>query len=263
MLSGFRVVLSHPLFPGNLGSVARACANFGVTDVVLVNAECSPTDIDALRYASGAPSKEVLASMKTAPSVAAAIADCQLAIAFARKENRPPRARDYSAAAWETLESALRGGSTGCKVALVFGKEDHGLPDEDIAVCSFECMIESADIHPTLNLSHAVAVVLHTLTREAPDWSRKQKQATTTRWVSSEAIEPEDAPARLEDIETTIAHWRRLLVDAGITTGNNPDQLLAPMAAVVRRAALTQRDVGYFRAFFSKLQNAISVKRSS
>ena len=44
--------------------------------------------------------------------------------------------------------------------ALVFGREESGLTEEELRLCSHACAVPSGRVHPSLNLSHAVAVVL-------------------------------------------------------------------------------------------------------
>ena len=48
-------------------------------------------------------------------------------------------------------------------VALVFGREESGLLEEELLLCSHACAIPSGRSQPSLNLSHAVAVVLSQL----------------------------------------------------------------------------------------------------
>lgn len=234
------LVLVEPLFAGNLGAVARIAANFDVTDLVLVRPQCSPLDDEALKYAVGVPAKTILHNARIVDTLSAALAQCSLSVAFVRKDNRSPKTTSYV----EKVLSALS--LQPQRVALVFGKEDHGLSNQDSELCTFEASIHTSNTYPSMNLSHAVAVVLHQVFTE---------RATHNVPNSQSDLAPH------QEVETLIDHLRTLMVDAEITTGDNPDKLLRPMALVLRRSGLTQRDIGHFRAFFSKTQNALERAR--
>jgi TrmH family RNA methyltransferase len=53
-------------------------------------------------------------------------------------------------------------------VGLVFGREDYGLYNEELASCDVVCTVPTSPEYPVMNLSHAVAVLLYELNRDAP-----------------------------------------------------------------------------------------------
>lgn len=62
-----------------------------------------------------------------------------------------------------SLRSLPRGGHEQSTVAVVFGREESGLSQEELALCSLRCSIAASESCGSLNLSHAVAVVLSQL----------------------------------------------------------------------------------------------------
>jgi TrmH family RNA methyltransferase len=250
-----RLVLVEPLFAGNLGAIARLAGNFNVRDIVLVSPHCSPQDTEALKYAVGS-NKAILEQMRIVETLSQALDQCVASVAFAKKDNRPARYFDYVGHARELLEKGAVHSQN--KVALVFGKEDHGLSNHEIELCHHETVIHTDAAFVSMNLSHAVAVVLHGLYQMAqPHLSGFQQEFRSQRYN-----EELDTPATAAELEALVEHLKQTMISAEITSGPNPEQLLRPMAAALRRAHLTKRDLGYFRAFFSKTQNTIQRYRS-
>jgi tRNA/rRNA methyltransferase len=79
------IVLCGPQIPGNVGAVARAMANFGLSDLRLVN-PCDHLAEEARMFAAGAT--QLLESARIFPDLAAAISDLQITVATTRREGR-------------------------------------------------------------------------------------------------------------------------------------------------------------------------------
>ena len=154
-MAAYRVVLVSPLYDGNVGAIARAMANFGLTELIMVN-PCELTD-EAFRRAKHA--QYILENAQIVSDFESAIAGCDLVvgtsgIVTAGEKNFtrvPESARDFADKMKEY---------TG-KVALVFGPEDDGLSQKDLERCDLLVHIPSSDSYPVLNLSHAVSIVAY------------------------------------------------------------------------------------------------------
>ncbi len=124
-----RVVLVNTSHPGNIGAAARAMKNMGLERLYLV----APRDFPAPRAVwRAAGAADVLERAVVVESLADAIADCGLVIGTSARERRIPwpllEPRECGVRAWE--ESAQH------EVALVFGREDRGLTNEELAQCT-------------------------------------------------------------------------------------------------------------------------------
>jgi len=152
MMTNLRVVLVEPQIPANLGFIARCLDNFGLDDWVAVNG-CKVKGSEAER--TGAPSKQVLATLQRASSLEEAIADCDLAIGFTARDGfrRAPLPMHEIQATLGELPSDAR-------IALVFGREDRGLEASECERCSSLFTIPTAAFS-SFNLSHAVAITLY------------------------------------------------------------------------------------------------------
>ena len=199
VLAPFRIVLQSTLFPLNLGSVARAAANFDARDIALVSPRCDfeSTDNyvqrDAFAMACG-PARDYLLGARRFGTLEEALEGCEAAVAFTARSSRARLAvcgdplplaavaRLPGAAAGlqglpglpgglpEEEEGAPAGAGAAAwpsgQVALVFGPEDNGLEQEELALCTHTCALRTAETMTSLNLSHAVAVVLASLYEE-------------------------------------------------------------------------------------------------
>jgi tRNA/rRNA methyltransferase len=150
------VVLVRPKEDGNVGAVARVARNFGASRLILV-APRAPLGPDAHRRAMGGLS--LLRGARTVSTFARAVDESDLVVgttdmstgrssAYLRRSISPERLGD--------LLLPVTG-----RVAIVFGPEDNGLSRTELARCDVLVHIPARREFPTLNLSHAVAVVLY------------------------------------------------------------------------------------------------------
>lgn len=152
-----RIVLCATRNPLNIGAAARAMANFGLDDLVLV----APYGEAWRRARSARAGAAVLAHARVAATLPAAIADCQFVVGTAGLAGRRPEA---PAADWTELAGRLPAG----RCALVFGNEKTGLSVAEIGCCHVLARIATAAAAPSMNLGQAVAVCAYELHRRQP-----------------------------------------------------------------------------------------------
>ncbi len=161
-----RVVLVRTRNPLNIGSAARALANFGVEDLALVE-PYEPSWKEARSAVGGEPVLKRACSI----SLEEALADRELVVgttAGRRRELRQPLV-DLQA-----LPALLRERlSPGGKLAILFGSEKTGLRNEDLRHCDVLVRVPTSPATPSMNLAQAVAVVAYELARPASAESRK------------------------------------------------------------------------------------------
>jgi len=155
-LGRISVVLVEPRMPGNVGSTARAMRNFGLSRLVLVN----PVDIrspEARRMAYGA--EDLLEGARTVGSLMEAISGATLVVGTTHRRGRGREPIYGPRHVVERIISVAREG----EVAILFGREDRGLTNEEIKLCDMVVSIPTACNYPSLNLSHAVMVIAYEL----------------------------------------------------------------------------------------------------
>lgn len=178
----FRVVIVSPEYSGNIGFVARAMANFGATDLVLVaGAAINDEARDRAVHA-----QLVLDRARRVASLKEALRGCSLAVGTTAVLATTDKSHRRNSV---TLESAVkRIRKAPGKVALVFGRESRGLLNDELEQLDLLATIPTNDAYPSLNVSHSVAVALYELSgavREVPRSplaSRAEREALLDRY---------------------------------------------------------------------------------
>jgi TrmH family RNA methyltransferase len=149
-LAAVRVVLVRPRQPGNVGLAARAVANHGAGRLCLV----APRGFDPDQARWMAPhAQAVIDQALFTATIAEAVADCALVVGTSA------RARRADAPLWDPARLAREAATTAGPVAVVFGPEDAGLSNDDLAACDAAVRLPTA-AHSSLNLGMAVGVTL-------------------------------------------------------------------------------------------------------
>jgi tRNA/rRNA methyltransferase len=153
------IVLCGPQFPGNVGAVARAMANFGLNDLRLVN-PCDHLAEEARKFAAGAA--QLLEAARIFPDLPAAISDLQITVATTRREGRL-RGNLLESTQLPDLLGSL---PVGAKAGLIFGREQSGLTSDEVALCSHTVRVATNSCTGSLNLAQAVVLFLYELARQ-------------------------------------------------------------------------------------------------
>ncbi|MDP9170741.1 MAG: RNA methyltransferase [Acidobacteriota bacterium] len=159
------VVLIATRNPLNIGAAARAVANFGLTDLRLVD----PYDVAFREAVSAVGGAHILRSARVFPTLSEAVADCSLVVGTTAAQHRVPQQPV------ERLEAGMvRVREHSGPAALLFGSEKFGLSNEDLSFCHALIRIQTSEGTPSMNLGQAVAVCLYEFGRAetAPKASR-------------------------------------------------------------------------------------------
>jgi TrmH family RNA methyltransferase len=237
------VVLVRPHFPGNLGSTARAARNFGVSDVRLIEPACLP-DEEAHRFASGAD--DLLDQMRRYPTLVDAVAEFDVVVATSSLRGRSER-RWLDLAQLPDFLGSL---SSGARVAYVFGPERSGLTEEERSRASATLNVPTDPAFPTMNLAHAVAVLL------AVHRTFAGSQASDNPGLS-----PNSDLAPAGDVEAAIGHWDRALDAIGFYDTGHRDRSLRDWRSIIAGRPLGAREVALLRGVANRI--LVSLRRSS
>jgi TrmH family RNA methyltransferase len=177
-----KVVLVEPRVDGNVGAVARSMANFGFTELCMVK-PCELTD-EAFKRAKHAG--YILREAQVVSSFEEAIADCFHVVGTSGIVTAGEK--HYIRIPLTPKEFAERLDDVEDKVAVVFGPEDTGLRQEELARCDLLVSIPSHEDYPVLNLSHAATIVLYELYQKQIHVVLRRRRASTSGrscWSSS------------------------------------------------------------------------------
>ncbi len=232
---------------GNIGAVCRVAKAFGFPDVRLVRPEADPRADEARWLAHGA--EDVLAAAPQFDSLREALAGCHRTVATtARPRNwgRPVLLPEEAAA--ELSERLDAGGrEAGAPYGVVFGPEDRGLTNEELALCDAILSIPlPADPGATLSLPHAASIVGWELSRGA---SRETLRPAARGVQSERSSHPLDTEG-VDDLVTEITH---ALDEIGFRPRPNPMRFRGNLRDFVARAHPTCGDRAVLRGMFAQI----------
>jgi tRNA/rRNA methyltransferase len=152
-----RIILVEPAGALNLGSVARVLKNMGLTQLWLVNPQCDRHSEDAQQMAVHA--KDILDAAQIVDSLPAALVGCQRAIATVGRIDFTDEMLTEAQDAITGLQWLIAAPSS----AIVFGPEDRGLSNREIAYCQQILTIPTSEAYASLNLAQAVGICCYQL----------------------------------------------------------------------------------------------------
>jgi TrmH family RNA methyltransferase len=156
LLDNVSIVLVGIRNVGNIGSAARAMKNMGLTRLVLVNP--APYDTpEVYNMAWGA--EEVVRNARVCKTLDEAVGDCGLVVGTTRRKGR----RRRTIAPLRAMISKIGAASTSNRAAILFGREDKGLSNEELAYCQLALSIPTSRKTPSLNVAQAVMLVCYEL----------------------------------------------------------------------------------------------------
>jgi len=169
--SNLKIVLVEPNGPLNVGSVARLCSNFEVEELRIVSPKCDIFSLEAKKMAL--KGQKFLDHCKIFDNLEKAIFDCDLVIASC---GRIDVSKDSF---FESSEDILHWTKSFKKLnnlAIIFGREDRGLTNSELLLANKTFNIPTSQKNPSLNLSHAVSIVLYELNRSSKRKFNKESE---------------------------------------------------------------------------------------
>ncbi|MFM2080392.1 MAG: hypothetical protein RLZZ219_1074 [Cyanobacteriota bacterium] len=244
-------MLVEPAGPLNVGSVARLCANFGIAELRLVAPRCDHRGPEARQMAVHAG--PLLEQAGIYADLAAALADCRRVVATSGRIEPEdlPLAPVGEALAWLQAAGGGAAGPDGTAVApgaLVFGREDRGLSNDELRMAGRVVRLSTDPAYSSLNLSHAVAICLHELRRPAP-----RPVAAPVAASKAPAAEGGEPCAR-GPLEDALADAEALLLEVGFLHPHTAHARMAKLRALLQRAQVTDPEVALLRGMVRQLR---------
>ncbi|MCB1690175.1 MAG: tRNA (cytosine(32)/uridine(32)-2'-O)-methyltransferase TrmJ [Halioglobus sp.] len=241
-----RIVLVNTTHPGNIGGVARAMKNMGLQRLYLVAPRDYPNEQAVWRAASA---NDVLDSAVVVPTLNDAIGDCQFVVGTSARERRIP---------WPLMDArqcaermALASGRE--QVAVLFGREDRGLTNDELKVCNLHLNIPTSEDYSSLNLAMAVQIVAYEL-----------RMLTSPAGQPSSAVDEWDAPfASRENMERFYTHLEEALVDIEFLDPAAPRQLMSRLRRLYSRVRLDEMELNILRGILTETQKWVRRGRDS
>jgi TrmH family RNA methyltransferase len=203
LLRNIRVVLYEPQDPVNIGGTVRVMKNMGLDDLVLVRPmRYDPDKLERIAHNT----RDLAGRIRHVDELGDALQDCVAVYAFAGKQRavRWPvvTPRDMAGLA---LERAVDG-----PVAMLFGREDHGLPNEALDQSTAVVCIPTTE-HMSLNLAQAILVGAYELHLAAGDVTRTRNPEHVMRAVRSLLSRAEPATREMDLVKSMAIEVERTL----------------------------------------------------
>ena len=224
------VVLDHPQDLVNIAHVVRGLKNFGLRDLRLVN----PREYESYRVEGIAhQTQDILSRVRVYSTLEEAIAECVHVVGFTARGRTAKRNLQRPREAAAEITSLADGGP----VALLFGREDKGLSNDALDRCHRVVTIPSDPGYPSLNLAHAVIIMLYelALVRGAEERPFKEPRRSS-----------EPAPA--DELERLFADVATALQAIEFFKTRNADGVMRTIREIAHRTPLDLREVKLLRA---------------
>lgn len=227
-----RIVLVGTTHPGNIGAVARAMKNMGLSKLYLVNPKMFP---HAEATARASKADEVLAQATITETLAAAVGECKLVIGSST------RLRDLSLELLDPRECATKvvAVSESNEVALVFGRESSGLTNDELLQCHYHVYIPTIKNFASLNLAAAVQIIVYEL------YMVNLKPIAAKQY---------DTLATAAEMQLFYEHLQQVLIDIDFLKLNN-SQLMRRLKRLFNRSQLETTEINILRGILNAISN--------
>ena len=246
-----RIVLVETSHPGNVGAVARAMKNMLLESLYLVRPKQFP-DSHAMARSSGAI--DVLNNAVVCGSLAEAVSDCRLIIAASARSRSIPWPTTTAPEAAQKLIDA----SQQAPVALVFGREDRGLNNEELDHCHFMVQLPANPDFSSLNIAAAVQVFSYEIRKTfLAGFSQHPKPSSAEPTWSSEL--DDDKPASSINIKRLFNHLESTLEQVNFMPAHRTRTLMRKLMRFFYKSQITEEEVRIFRGILTELQRQSTI----
>ena len=236
-LNSVKIVLVGTTHPGNIGAAARAMKNMGIKSLSLVQPKEFPSDVAIYRSKAA---KDILEHAQVFNTLEEAISDCELVIGTSARGRKVP---------WpilnpkEAAEEVSRS-SSHHKIAIIFGREDRGLTNEELGLCNLHVNIPTDPDYSSLNLAQAVQILVYEIRQAILD-----EQEDKNYW--------DVELANNDQTELLINHMDELMQQVEFYDVDNPRKLLLRVRRFFKRSRIDVMETNIFRGLFATIQKKL------
>jgi len=242
-----RFVLVEPVYPGNIGSCARAMMNMGHEKLCLVN---PPPFLVEEAFQMACAAKPILYHARVEKSLQKTISDAQLVIGLTA---RLGQRRGPHITLTEAIDRALETSANG-PVYFVFGREDCGLVKEELLQCQLITEIPSHQDLRSLNLAQALLIVAYEIQKKSfPHEARTRADRSMHKTPAPSAAEMDHLYQHLEAVMRKVGYQE-------ISDKSSRDVVsmaLLRLRRIFGRAGMERRDVETIEGFCSRIEKTL------
>ncbi|MCX5497026.1 RNA methyltransferase [Kaistia dalseonensis] len=242
LIDGPAIILVEPQLGENIGTAARAMANFGLRDLRVVNPRDGWPSESARRAASRAD--HVFDRIRLFGTVEEAVADLGYVAATTARPRELAKTVRGPASAAEMMRGRMM---EGVRTGVLFGRERIGLTNEEISLADEIVTLPIDPQFASLNIAQAVLIVAY-------EWRRSglESEEAGLRFTT-----PNDSrPATKEELIGLFEHLEGAL-DA--VTFFRPVEkrpvVVHTLRAMLQKAQFTEKDIRTLRGVIAALEN--------
>lgn len=232
----WRVVLVRPRNPLNIGAAARAMANFGFDDLVVV----APFDPVWREARSAVGAGHILKSARMADHLSEAVGDCNFVVGTTTGSRRN---LDRDPVPLTELTSAPQKLPSRARAAVLFGSEKTGLLNDHLSYCHLLVRVPTTAGCPSMNLGQSVAVWCYELARAAGF----PRTAASGRVHSS-------LPANIQSLDHLLDRAARLLDYSGYFKPKGKPAQVLKLRRLLLDLGLSNHDVRVLGGVLAQLE---------
>ena len=269
-LSCLQIVMVNTTLPANIGSAARAMHTMGLSRLTVVDPKL-PIDETSVSHAAGG--SELLTSATITPTLESAIADCQLVFAASSRSRHMPRPVVTPTQAANIMfdfidkQTALNLANNSespqaiskPNIAILFGREDRGLTNEELAYADYHIQIDANPAYPVLNVASAVQVIASFIFAYAQTHAQNPDESLDDVNPVQPILDVHlrqqwDEPAiTQQQLQQLIQRTTDLMVQRGLADSEHLKSLPARLSRLGSRVQLDQKEYQLLSALIAKL----------
>jgi len=235
------IVLYKPKYAGNIGAVARAAKNMGISNIIVAGK--ADYDRAEMQQRSTHLAADVLEQTIYADSLEEALGSFNYIVGTTARlgKARGPFISPRAAA------QNIAGLSQKNSIALLFGPEDTGLANDQLLLCHSVVTIPTAREFTSLNLSHAVMILCY--------------EIYIASSLAVAALETKPKLALSSELEGMYGQIKDLLARIGFFNPENPDYWMLDVRRFFSRCGLLPREVKIIRGICRQLEWSVLHKK--
>jgi len=238
-----KIILIETSNSGNIGSTLRAMKTMGFSNLCLVNPKKFPSEeVTAL----AANASDLIDTVQVVNSLEEALDGCNLVIGTSSRDRKVPWPNESIISASPKIIAEADKDNV---VAILFGREDRGLTNDELQRCNLHVHIPANEDYPVLNVAMSVQVVCY--------------QLLIDRTIGSEIKDNQhwDVPsAEANHVNRLIEHFTDVAEKLEVFNKGNPRQIGARIKRLFTRVGLDEMEVNFMRGFLAAVEKKLEDK---
>ena len=238
-----KIILIETSNSGNIGSTLRAMKTMGFGNLCLVNPKKFPSEeVTAL----AANASDLINTVEVVNNLEEALDGCNLVVGTSSRDRKVPWPNESIISASPKIIAEADKDNT---VAILFGREDRGLTNDELQRCNLHVHIPANEDYPVLNVAMSVQVICYQLLIDKTLCSEVKKN---THW---------DVPlAETNHVNRLIEHFTEVAEKLEVFNKGNPRQIGARIKRLFTRIGLDEMEVNFMRGFLSAIEKKLKDK---